>query len=218
MKQIVIIGLGHFGTHLARKLTEMGCDVLAIDRREPEINAIRDHVNEAIIGDARKLETLKSLVPADVDDVVVCLGDSLEASVLCALHLRNIGVKSIRAKAASEDHADILKAVGVHEVIFPERETAERTARKILNPNLIDYFPLTEEYRIMEVVAPNSLVGQSLIESKLRNKYKLLVLAIRNETTNTFNCMPEPDTVIIHGDILVVLGRELDLALLSAKD
>ncbi len=218
MNQIVIIGMGHFGAHLARKLTEFGADVLVIDRRESEINAVRDHVNEAIIGDARNFDTLKSLVPADVDDVIVCLGDSLEASVLCALHLRQIGVKSIRAKAASEDHASILKAIGVHEIIFPERETAERTARRILNPDLLDYFPLSQEYRIMELVAPKSLVGQSLVGSKLRNKYKLLVLAIRNKTTEDFNCMPEPDTVIGENDVLVVMGRELDLAQLTASD
>ena len=109
MKQIVVIGLGQFGTHLARELTKQRCEVLAVDNDESRVAQIRDDVHQALIADARNLDALKSVMSNSVDEVVVALGESLEASVLCTLHLNQIGVKKIRAKAVNEDHARILK-------------------------------------------------------------------------------------------------------------
>ncbi|MBN2559842.1 MAG: TrkA family potassium uptake protein [Phycisphaerae bacterium] len=219
MKQIVVIGLGHFGMHLARQLTEQHCEVLAIDRVESRVANVRDDVQRAIIVDVRSAEALKSVITNGVDEAVVCLGESIEASVLCTLHLSQIGVKRIRAKASNEDHATILKSVGAHDVIFPERETAERTARRIAHPHLLDYFPLAEEYRIMEIVTPNSLAGRTLLKSDLRNLYRLLVLAVRSGGPDgDYHFMPEANDVLRQGDVLVILGREVDLARFSVID
>lgn len=145
------------------------------------------------------------------------MGESIEASVLCTLHLHQIGVKKIRAKAINEDHALILKAVGAHEVIFPERETAERTARRIAHPSLMDYLPFAEDYRIMEILTPKSLVGQSLQQSELRSSFRLIVLAIKT-AAGEYRFMPEAHNILNPGDALVVLGREFDLARFSAID
>ena len=132
-KQICIIGLGQFGTHLARTLARLKCDVLAIDMDEKSVAAIRDDVHQALITDVRDLAALKSVVTKDIDEAVVSLGESMEASILCTLHLHKLGVKRIRAKASSRDHAAILKAVGATDVIFPEHETAERMAHQIVS-------------------------------------------------------------------------------------
>lgn len=217
MKQVVVIGLGQFGSHLARQLTQMQCEVLAIDQREEAVNAIRDDVHQALICDARNLDALKAVVTSNVDVVVVSLGESMEPSIICSLHLSQIGVKSIRCKAVNEDHATILKAVGAHEVIFPERETAERTARRVAFPTLLDYFPFAEDHRIMELETPSAIVGKTLASSRLREELNLLLLATK-KPSGEFHFMPSPNDVFKAGDILIVLGREINLARLRVLD
>lgn len=218
MKQVVVIGLGQFGSHLARQLTNMHCEVLAIDRSESAVNAIRDDVHQAVISDAREFDALKALVTANVDECVVSLGESMEPSIICTLHLSQLGVKRIRCKAVNEDHATILKAVGAHEVIFPERETAERTARRVAFPTLLDYFPFAEDHRIMEIELPEPLVGKTLAASKLREEFSMLVLAIKKPTTGEFKFMPGPNDVLKKGDVLIVLSREVNLVRLRVLE
>lgn len=218
MRQVAVIGLGQFGTHLSRALTKMHCEVMAIDSSEDRVAELRDDVHRAVIGDARDMDVLQSLITSSVDEAVVSLGESMEASILCTLHLSQIGVKFIRTKAVNEDHALILKAVGAHELIFPERETAERTARRIAHPTLLDYFPFAEDHRIMEILLPRPLVGKSLGESQLRGSFNLLVLATKSKTTGQFRFMPAADDVLKEDDILIVLGREVDLARFSVLE
>ncbi len=213
MKQVCVLGLGQFGTQLARSLVRMGCEVLAIDLREDRIQAIRDDVHQAVIGDVRKYRVLASVIPADIDEAVIALGErSIEPSILCTLHLKRIGVRHIRSTALNDDHAEILRSVGVGEIIFPERETAERTARRVANPGLLDMFPLAEDYRIMEVEAPESLHGKTLAASNLRARYDLLVLAVRDRGDEHFRFLPAADWPIKPGQHMMVMGRELDLA------
>ncbi len=218
MRQICVIGLGQFGTHIARRLVDMGCEVQVIDLSEPRVAAVKDDVQRALIVDARSLDALQSVLSESIEEVVVSLGESVEASILCTLHLHQLGVKSIRAKAINDDHATILRAVGATDVFFPERETAERMARRIAHPTLLDFFPFAEDYRIAEVVAPAVLVGRKIAESGLRSDYGLLALALRDGKTEEYRFMPEADTVIAPGDVLIVLGREVNLARLSALD
>jgi len=218
MKQVAVIGLGQFGTHLARELSRMKCEVLAIDSSEERVSDLRDDVSRAVIGDARDMDVVRSLITSEVDEAVVSLGESMEASILCTLHLSHMGVKRIRTKAISDDHAAILKAVGAHELIFPERETAERTARRIAHPTLLDYFPFAEDYRIMEITIPRPLWGKSLGESGVRTEFNLLVLATKSAVTGQFHFMPGAADVLSESDILVVLGREVDLARFSVLE
>ena len=218
MRQMVVIGLGQFGAHLAKELAQQRCEVLVLDRDETRVSQLRDRVHRALIGDARNLETLESAVSSAVDEAAVCLGDHIEASILCTLHLSEIGVKKILATAINEDHANILKRVGAHEVIFPDLETAERTARRMANPHMLDYFPFAEEFRIMEVLTPKALAGKTLHRSGLRDTYGLLALAIRRGDTGEYHFMPEADYALGEGDVVVVFGRELDLARFSALE
>lgn len=219
MRQVVVIGLGQFGMQLARSLVKMNCEVVAIDMNESRVNQVRDDVQRAIIGDARDFEMLGSIVSASVDEAVVGLGEStIEPSILCVLHLKRIGVKVIMSTARNDDHANILRAVGATEIIFPERETAERTARRIANPDLRDMFSLADDYRIMEIVAPKSLHGKSLASTQLRRDFDLLVLAIRPHDQERFNFLPGADAVIHPNETLMVLGRELDLARFAGLD
>lgn len=213
MKQVCVIGLGQFGGHLARTLVKMGCEVLAVDMDERRVDAIRDEVHRAIIGDARDAQLLRTVVAPTVAEAAISLGENnIEPSILCTLHVARIGIKSIRSTARNDDHAQILRAVGATEVIFPERQTAERTARRIANPNLRDMFPLDADYRIMEIDAPKKLYDKSLAKLDLRREFDLLVLALRDPGSTSFRFNPGADEVIRPGQVMMVLGRELDLA------
>jgi trk system potassium uptake protein TrkA len=219
MRQVCVIGLGQFGSHLARTLVKLGCEVLAIDSEERRVDAIRDDVHRALIGDARDYQMLASVITPSVDEAVICLGEkNLEPSILCALNLRRIGVKTIRSTATNDDHAQILEAVGATETIFPERDAAERLARRVANPDIRDMFPLAEDFRIMEITAPGRTHGKTLSQLDLRAQFDILVLAIRGERDEHFRFLPPADRVIRPGEVLMVLGRELDLARLASWD
>jgi trk system potassium uptake protein TrkA len=210
--QVCVIGLGQFGSHLARTLVKLGCDVLVIDSDEHRVDGLRDTVHRALIGDARDHEMLSSVLGPSVDVAIICLGQAnLEASILCALQLKRIGIRSIRSTANNDDHARILEAVGATETIFPERDAAERTARLVANPDIHDMFSLSESHRIMEIDAPGKTHGKTLAELDLRSTFDLLILAVRPPGTDEFEFLPAADKTIVPGEALMVLGRELDL-------
>lgn len=215
-KYICVIGLGQFGMELAKELAKT-CEVLALDVNEELVYAIADEVQRALAVDARDYASLKQVVTTDFDEVIVSLGESLEASILCTLHLKKIGIKMIRAKVMSEDHAAILHSLGVQEVIFPERETAWRLAAQIMNPNLLDYVPLEAGYRVMDVAPPNSFYGRTLMELELRKRYGVFVIAVKELVPQRFIFLPEPSFVVKPSDILVMIGREEELARLQEK-
>jgi len=214
-KQICVIGLGQFGSELAGDLAKH-CDVLAIDSDEERVNVISERVQRALILDARDFKSLSSIVTPDFDEAIVSLGESLESSVLCTLHLKKIGVKTIRCKALNEDHAEILESLGATEIIFPERETARRVAAHIINPNLLDFVPLAEDYRVMDITPPASFIGHSFIELNLRGRFGVFVIAVKDSAAAGFNFLPGPDYKVRAGDVLVMIGREAEL--LKIKD
>ena len=212
MKQVCIIGLGQFGSHLARTLAKLRCDVLALDRHDDAVAQIRDEVQHAAVLDARSLDALKAVVTPEIDEAVICFGEHLEASVLCALHLSKIGIKKISAKATNQDHARILEAVGATNIIFPEQETAERMAQRIINPDLLDCLPLSPEYQVVERTVPRAFAGQTLIGLHLRKKYSVLAIAVRPSPGGTVQFMPPADHVLPAAGSLFVLGKADDIA------
>lgn len=209
-KLICVVGLGQFGSALARALAK-DCDVLALDSMEDRVNAVADDVQRALIIDAREFAGLRLVVNSDFDEAVVSLGESVEASILCTLHLKKIGLKSIRAKAVSEDHAAILRAVGATETIFPERETAHRIAAQIINPNLLDFIPLAEDFEVMDVAPPDSFHGRTLQELNIRDRFGVFAIAVKELVPQRFVFLPGSDFIIKPSDILVLIGREADL-------
>ncbi len=216
-KLICVVGLGQFGSELARALAKQ-CDVLALDADEDRVNAVVDQVQRAMIIDARDYNTLRALITPDFNEAIVSLGESLEASILCTLHLTRLGVKTIRAKATSEDHASVLRAIGASEIIFPERETALRVATQIINPNLLDFIPLAEDFEVMDVVPPDSFHGKSLQELKLRDRFGVFAIAVKELVPERFVFLPGPRFVIKPSDVLVLIGREQDLLALGEEE
>ncbi len=208
-KFIAVIGMGQFGMELARALAR-DFQVLAIDQNADLIDDVVDAVQSARVLDARDFDALQSVLGQQFDEVIITMTENLEASTLATLHCRRLGIRRIRAKALSADHEAILKAVGATDVIFPERETAERLAAQIRNPNLLDFIPVAEGFSYLDLVPPQSFVGKSLVELALRRAYDVLVIAVRRGPDFLF--LPGPDHRITSGEVLLIVGRDDGLA------
>ena len=216
MKQFVVIGLGNFGFNVATRLAQIGHEVIAIDSDETRIESIKDHVTQAVVGDSRNKDMLKDFVSGSLDAVVVGLGDSIEASVLCVLYLKELGVKRIIAKAASHDHGRILESIGTSEVIYPERDAAIRLAEKLNAPtSVLDYIELSPEYGIVDIATPEAFYKKTLKQLDLPKQHGVLVIAARDVMKNEITLMPPADFKLEPDSVITVIGRYADLAKLN---
>ncbi len=216
-RHVCIVGLGFFGAGLARSLAK-NAEVLAVDNDIDRVNAISEQVQRALCIDVKNFSALSTAVTAKFDEAIVSIGEDLEASILCTLYLKRIGIKTIRAKASSEEHAEILQSVGATQVIFPELETAERLAMKIRNPNLLDFIPITEGYLIMDINAPKEFYNRTLESLHVRNRFGVFVIAIKKNRGKDFILLPGPDYTVEEQDMLVVIGHEEDASKLQELD
>ena len=212
MAQVAVIGLGRFGFHVAKQLHQAGHDVLAVDVDPKHVEAIADFSSRAVVLDARDKERLDALGIKDFDVVVVSLGERIDASALVALHLKEIGVRRLITKAGSADHRKLLELIGASEVVFPEREAAERLARRLGSPDLLDYIDFGDDYSLHEMAPPSSFLGRSLQELQLPGRFSVQVLAVRDALTDKVQVNPGKDFRIKESDALLVLGRKGDLA------
>ncbi|MGC8916961.1 MAG: potassium channel family protein [Thermoanaerobaculum sp.] len=210
MARFAVIGLGRFGSTLATRLYELGHEVLGVDSSEELVQAFRDRMSEVAVVDVRDKGQVRALGLKDFDTVVISVGEHLEASTLAALYCKELGVKVI-ARAVNEDHGKILEALGVDEVIYPERDMALRLAERLSSKNLLDYVSLGPEFSILEVAAPASFIGKSLAELGIRRRFGVHVIALRDVLTETVTPAPPPDAKIRDSDVLVVLGRREEL-------
>lgn len=209
-----VIGLGHFGSHAARVLYEAGKNVIAIDTNEEAIQDIAESVTRAVLADATDRQALISIGIQDVDAAIISLGSKLDVITLAALQVIEIGVPYVAVKALSEDHGKILNAIGVHEVIYPEKEMAIRLASRLARKNVVDFLPIAPGYSIREIKASKSFVGKSLCELNLRNTSHVQLIAIeRNHKKDNLdiNIVPCAEDVIQSDDVLVLLGKNRNL-------
>ena len=211
MSQVAIIGLGRFGFHVAKQLHAAGHDVLAIDISEANVQEVKDFASRAVVLDARDQERLDALGIRDMDVVVVSLGERIDSSALVALHLKEAGVRRIVTKAGSTDHAKLLELIGVDEIVFPEREAAERLAHRLASANVLDHLPLGDDHAIHEIAPPQSFAGRTLEELELRKRFGIQVLGIRDVLAQEVSLNPDPGFRIKESDVLIVLGHNRDL-------
>jgi trk system potassium uptake protein TrkA len=211
MKRVVVIGLGIFGSQLARQLYDNGIEVVAIDKNRDVVQRIKDHSTKAVLADATDKEVLESIGIDAGDTVVISFGEDLSASTLLTLHLKELKVRTIIVKVPNEDHKRILLKVGASEAIIPEREMANRVARGIISPNVLEYLPISDEYTIVELAPPSSFIGKSLAELDLRKRYQLQVIAIRDVLLEKLQMVPRASSIIKDSDVLVIIGKEEDI-------
>lgn len=209
-KRFVLLGLGTFGGALARRLCGHGFHVTGVDSSEAAFEGIRDQLSEAIIADVTDRQALEELLLSKCDGVVISLGDNIERSILAALYAKELGAARIYVKGVSNDHAKILRALGVERVIFPEVEMANEFADSITWSNVIRLLPLDSDHAIVEMAVPASLVGKTIAEADLRRRYNVLVIAVIDELTRTLD-VPQGDFRLLDNHAILVLGRRKDL-------
>ncbi|UCE83327.1 MAG: TrkA family potassium uptake protein [Deltaproteobacteria bacterium] len=217
MGQFAVIGIGNFGFYLGRHLYEKGHEVVALDINKGQVQKIKDVVSQAVIADATDREALEALGMSQVDAAVVCIGTRMNASILATLHLKELGIKKVLAKATSEEHGRILRKVGANEIFFPEKDLAIGVASRLDNPNMLDYLPFIEGYSIVELAPPKEFIGKSLKELDLINRYDIQVLAIKEIIPTGLTLIPKAQFQIKDSDSLILLGPDETLKQLQEQ-
>lgn len=210
-KRVVVIGLGIFGINVVRELYESGLEVIAIDKVKEAVQQVRDFSTKAIVADGTNQDLMNTIGIREDDTVVVSFGEDLAASTLITLHLKQMKVKNIIVKAPNEEHKLILEKIGATEVIIPEKSMADKVAKSLVSPNVLDYIPLTEDYMICEIAPPASFLGKTIAELQLRAKYHVDVIAVRDILTDRIQMVPAADFVVKDSEVLVVIGKEEDI-------
>ncbi len=206
--EIVVIGLGRFGSSLASTLIEMGHEVLGLDADEERVQQHADMLTHVAQADTTNERTLRQLGVADAVTVIVAIGADVEASVLTTGALVDIGVPNIWAKALTESHGRILQRVGAHHVVFPEAEMGSRVARLVTGA-LIEYFALDDDFVLVEMQVPRNLADKRLGDTDLRANYKVTVVCIKPEGQSF--TYAESATLLGEHDLIVVAGHRGDI-------
>ena len=208
-KNFAVIGLGRFGTSVARALCDYGHEVLAVDISPSRVELIKDDVTHAVEADTTDERALAQLGIRNYDCVVVSVGVDIRASILTTVLCKEQGAKYIVAKASDPLHAKLLIKTGADKVILPEHESALRLARTLVSTDILDYLELSDEYSVTETRIPTGWVGKSLVELNVRREYGASVIAIQRagSVLVTF----DPAAPLEAGDVLVIIGANSDL-------
>ena len=211
--KFAVIGLGQFGTAIARKLAEKGAEILAIDSDPDKVESIRDYVTYGVTLDATSRPALESQNIAEMDAVVVSIGQNFECTMLTVVQLQSLGVKRLMARAQGETQRRILTKLGVEEILSPEEEVGKNVAERLLTPGMLMAVQLPDNYEIVEVEAPKSTVGRSLEDIGLTKKYKLSLITLLRKTNGDHHILgvPEETTVVESNDLMVVFGTTKDV-------
>ena len=199
-----IIGLGRFGSALARTLAEAGQEVIVLDKDEDKIKDMRQYTEYAFVTENLSQETLAETGIQNCDVVIVCIGEQVDVSILTTMRVIEMGIPHVISKALSAEQGAVLKKLGA-EVVYPERDMALRLGRKLLSNNFLDYVSLNNSVEIRQVQVPQPLIGRSVEETEIRQKYKLNIIAIENGRDT--NIEVTPDYRLKADDIIVVIGK-----------
>lgn len=220
MQRFAVIGLGRFGSRLAVNLAAAGQEVMAIDRDREVIQSMRDQVTLAIVMDATDEQAMAAQGVNQVDVAVVSIGDSFEAAALTTVILKQSGVQRVISRAVTRTGARILSRIGADDVVNPEDEAADRWATRLTSPQFINHFEIAEGHSIVELGTPSAWVGRPLSELRPRSNMGLHVVAIKHpaadpQAQSSRVEIPQPDRPLDARDVLVVMGKDDDLAQIS---
>ena len=210
MKSILVIGLGRFGRHMAKKFSEQNNDVMAIDINEERMNNVLSVVTNALIGDATNEQFMGTIGVRDFDLCVVAIGDNFQSSLETTALLKDLGAKFVLARASRDVHAKFLLRNGADDVIYTEKETAERLAVKYGSDNIFNYIELNDEYSIYEIAVPSSWLNKSILKVNVRSKYGISILATKQG--NNIYPLPKPEHVFTDSESLMILGKNEDVS------
>ena len=204
-KQYLVIGCGRFGSSVAKKMCQLGNEVMVIDKDEDSINNIAELVTHTEIVDVTEERDLKSIGLGNFDVVIVAISSDVRASIMATVMAKEMGVPKVVCKAKDELQAKVLYKIGADKVVFPERDMGIRLAYNLASENILDQINLDPEYSIMEIVTPQNWVGKTIIELNLRAKYDITVLAVK--TQSGLKVMPSPNYKMQEKNILIIIGN-----------
>lgn len=191
MQSILIIGLGRFGRHLCRSFMRLRSEVLVVDSDEAAVAALADEATDAQIADCTDEAALRALGVHNFDLCCVCIGSDFASSLLITSMLKEMGAKRVIAKASQDIHAKLLLRNGADEVVYPERDSAERWAMRLSAENVLDYIELTDGYALYEIPTPRGWEGKTIRELDVRNRHRMNILAVK--TDGELHPMPGAD-------------------------
>ena len=202
-KLIGILGLGIFGSTIAKTLSEFGSDVIAVDKYEENVNRIEPYIAKGVVGDFTDIELLRTIGLEDCDAVVIAPGTYLEASVLGVLNCKKLGIKHIIAKAKNKNYREVLEEIGSTIVIQPEKESGMRVAKNLLRTNIEDIVRLDDSTSVVEFYPPERWIGKSLIQLDLRRKYDINIIGMRRNKLGKLLVSFDPNEPIAKDFVLV---------------
>lgn len=214
-KSIAVLGMGRFGRYVTEILSEKNTDLLIADKNRETVNQFADRVSYAVTADLQDPEAIADLGLSNMDVVIVAMGSSLEASILCAMIAKEQGVKTVYAKSSSDVMTNILKKVGVDEIIYAEKESAARLARKLTSSTFLDYFDVGSNLSIVKMKPRENWIGHSLKELRLRERLHINVIAMKDG--REFRAHINPDTPITEDAQLLIVVDKDNLDFLSAR-
>lgn len=212
-KEYVVIGMGEFGTSVARTLANSGVAVIAIDREEKNLEGVIDVVTHTICADVTNPEAMKQVGISDCDVAIVAIGNDLESNMLITIQLKEMGIPYIMAKASSDLEGRLLKKIGADKIVFPDKHMGTRVATEFLNSNYYEAIELSESYSMINADVPEEWIGKSLVELNVRARYGINIVGIKNG--EEININPRPDVRLRVGDEMIVLGHNADLMALE---
>lgn len=205
MKRFVVVGLGHFGSYIAKRLYELGHEVLALDTRAHLVDLHGPFVTKALVGDATQKEVLDEAGADDSDAAIISTGDNLGASILSLLALRDLRVKAIYVKVQSVEHARIADALGATDTVFPEVQAAADLAQRITSTKLLHYTAYSDKFGIQEMAVPTSWNGKTLADLALLQEHKIQVVAVHDNLQDTIT-IPDASRPLLPSDTLLIAG------------
>lgn len=208
-KEFAVIGLGRFGGSICRALSEHGMEVMAIDNNEDKVNLYSSIASHAVVADSTDEAVLKSLGIRNFDHVIVAIGADIQASILTTLILKELGIENVTVKAQNDYHEKVLRKIGADHVVHPERDMGKRIANNIISNNVLDYLELSDEHSIVEIVARETLSGNSIMDLNIRAQYGINIVAIKRN--NDIIVSPQANEIIHDNDILIVIGADVDI-------
>lgn len=206
---VLVVGLGRFGSAVAESLSGLGHEVLAIEEDLALVQAWSDRLTHVVQADASNIDALRRLGAADFQHAVVGIGSDIEASVLTVLALSELGVPDIWAKAVSANHGKILEKTGAHHVVYPEAAMGERVAH-LVTGKMIDFIEFDDGFAIVKTRPPREALGKTLAQSALRSRYGVTVVGVKRRRQDFTYARPE--TEVLEGDLLIISGptREVE--------
>lgn len=208
-KEFAVIGLGRFGGSVLKELSDLDADVLVIDTSETRINEYQDYATEGVIGDSTDEAMLRNIGIHNYDNVIVSIGDNIQASILTTLILKDLGVKKVTAKAQNSYHGRVLEKIGADIVVHPERDMGKRVAHRLVSPSVIEYLNISDKHSIVEYSANRKLENKRIADLNLRKKFGISIIAIKRE--DNIIVSPDAQMSILADDVIILIGSDAEL-------